>query len=214
MEKNVLDILERPFEASQIKQRQGSFGKTLDYVEGHEVLRRLAEAFNGDFSFRVLEWKVLNDEVIVLAELEACGLVKQAIGSKKHIANSEWGDTAKAAITDAVKATSKMYGVALHLWGDKETPAAKEEKKEDPKSNGSNGGNGRNGAAASNNNQGATNAQLRAITNLCKRYNLGTKEQSALFMEVAQVRSMSELNRATSSLVIQKLQTLEGQKAA
>lgn len=42
------DILEKPFDSVQIKQRVGSFGKTLDYVEGHTVIKQLNDAFDGD----------------------------------------------------------------------------------------------------------------------------------------------------------------------
>ena len=38
-------LLEKPFEAHQIKQREGNFGRTLDYIEGHSVIQRLNDAF-------------------------------------------------------------------------------------------------------------------------------------------------------------------------
>jgi len=38
------ELLEQPFSPEQIKQRQGSFGQTLDYVSGHTVIERLNEA--------------------------------------------------------------------------------------------------------------------------------------------------------------------------
>ncbi|BBO74557.1 hypothetical protein DSCW_19740 [Desulfosarcina widdelii] len=31
------EILEQPFGPEQIKQREGNFGRMLDYIEGHEV---------------------------------------------------------------------------------------------------------------------------------------------------------------------------------
>jgi recombination DNA repair RAD52 pathway protein len=31
------NILEQPFGPEQIKQREGNFGKMLDYIEGHSV---------------------------------------------------------------------------------------------------------------------------------------------------------------------------------
>jgi len=31
------ELLEKPFGTDQIKQREGNFGKTLDYIEGHEA---------------------------------------------------------------------------------------------------------------------------------------------------------------------------------
>ncbi len=35
------ELLEKPFDPSQIKQREGNFGKKLDYIEGHAVIQRL-----------------------------------------------------------------------------------------------------------------------------------------------------------------------------
>ena len=32
------ELLEKPFGTDQIKQREGNFGKTLDYIEGHEAI--------------------------------------------------------------------------------------------------------------------------------------------------------------------------------
>ena len=34
------ELLEKPFEPSQFKQRVGTFGNTLDYVEGHAVISK------------------------------------------------------------------------------------------------------------------------------------------------------------------------------
>lgn len=202
MEKRIREILEREFEPSQVKQRKGSYGKMLDYVDGHAVLTRLAEAFDGDFSFRVIEWSVREDEVIVLGELAACGLVKQAFGSKKHNAGDEWGDTAKSATTDALKAAAKQYGVALHLYGD--APAAPAttatEEKAEPKQE-------EPAAPKATSNQ-ATNAQVRAVISLSKRNNLSTKDLAALLKEVGGVEKVEELDRRACSTVIQRLQTM------
>jgi hypothetical protein len=41
------ELLEKPFEPNQIKQREGNFGKKLDYIEGHVILARLNEVLWG-----------------------------------------------------------------------------------------------------------------------------------------------------------------------
>jgi recombination DNA repair RAD52 pathway protein len=51
------DILEQPFGPEQIKQREGNFGKKLDYIEGHAVIQRLNDAFDGDWSFTITTTK-------------------------------------------------------------------------------------------------------------------------------------------------------------
>lgn len=44
-------ILEQPFEGQLIKNRRGAFGKTISSVEGSEYIRRLNDAFEGEWSF-------------------------------------------------------------------------------------------------------------------------------------------------------------------
>ena len=49
------EILEQPFGPEQIKQREGNFGKMLDYIEGHAVIQRLNDAFDADWSFTIVQ---------------------------------------------------------------------------------------------------------------------------------------------------------------
>ena len=51
------ELLEKPFSPEQVKQRQGSFGKTLDYVSGYTVIERLNEAFESLWSFEISSMK-------------------------------------------------------------------------------------------------------------------------------------------------------------
>jgi len=55
------DILEKPFESAQIKQRVGAYGNVLDYIEGHTVIKRLNDAFDGAWRFEILRHKVLEE---------------------------------------------------------------------------------------------------------------------------------------------------------
>ena len=72
------DILEKPFDPAQIKQRVGTYGNVLDYVEGHTVIQRLNDAFDGGRCFEILRHKILDqtDEVLVLGKLTAGDVVK------------------------------------------------------------------------------------------------------------------------------------------
>jgi recombination DNA repair RAD52 pathway protein len=85
------DLLERPFDAGQIKQREGHFGKMLDYIEAHRVIQRLNDAFDARWSFEVVEQKVLEqtDEVLVLGKLLAGEVVKSHFGSSRITRNRE-----------------------------------------------------------------------------------------------------------------------------
>ena len=74
------DILEKPFGPEQIKQREGNFGKKLDYIEGHVVIQKLNDAFDAVWSFVILKHEILKetDEAIVL-EAELAGVEREDI---------------------------------------------------------------------------------------------------------------------------------------
>ena len=71
-------LLEKPFEAAQIRQRRGPYG-LLDYVEGHSVIQRLNEAFEGAWSFEVTHHEIREDEVLVIGRLGAENVTKMAL---------------------------------------------------------------------------------------------------------------------------------------
>ncbi|MBM9606741.1 Rad52/Rad22 family DNA repair protein [Desulfopila inferna] len=116
------DLLEQPFTTEQIKQRAGSFGQTLDYIEGHAVIKRLNDAFDGQWSFQVRSHDVLEAEVIVLGELIASNISKSQFGSSAITKAKNSGeiislaDDLKAATTDSLKKCATMFGVGLHLY--------------------------------------------------------------------------------------------------
>lgn len=105
------ELLEKPFDPNQIKQREGNFGKMLDYIEGHTVVKRLNDSFEANWSFAILKHEILKetDEVVVLGELSANGIVKTQFGSSKITRARETGelislaDDLKAAATDSLK---------------------------------------------------------------------------------------------------------------
>ena len=118
------DLLEKPFEPAQIKQRKGRNGP-VDYVEGHLVIARLNEAFAGQWSFEIVRHDILEDrdEILVLGKLSAEGVVKMQFGvaqitrDKETKAIISLGDDVKAAGTDALKKCATFLGVGLHLYG-------------------------------------------------------------------------------------------------
>jgi hypothetical protein len=118
------EILELPFGPEQIKQREGNFGRMLDYIEGHEVIQRLNDAFDADWSFTITHHEILKDidEVIVIGQLNAGGIVKSQFGSSRITRAKETGDIVsladdlKAAATDALKKAATLLGVGLHLY--------------------------------------------------------------------------------------------------
>ncbi len=127
MDNNNLRVLSRPF--VDIKTRPGRNGQAISYIEGHLVVQRLNEAFAGDWSFKVLEHDVRDVEVIVLGEVRAGDLVKQAFGGSEVTRNREGkllslADDLKAAATDALKKAATLLGVGLHLYGPEESSPA------------------------------------------------------------------------------------------
>lgn len=122
MNQEELRVLQRPFNNSDIKSRQGRNGGSFSYIEGHQVILRLNEAFGGNWGFRVMEHQVLEGEVIVLGELRCGDLVKQSFGGSEVTRTRDGkvvsiADDLKAASTDALKKSATMLGVGLHLYG-------------------------------------------------------------------------------------------------
>jgi len=176
------ELLENPFPKEQIKQRIGTYGTVLDYVEGHTVIQRLNEAFDAKWSFEILRCKILEkeDEVVVLGRLSAEGVVKCQFGSSRITRAKDSGeiislaDDLKAAATDSLKKCATMLGVGLHLYnGDKSLHDCEERKPhnhhtETPfnKTRGNSSGNG----------QGRiTNKQLNYLVNLARSLGLDSK---------------------------------------
>jgi hypothetical protein len=183
------DILEKPFDPAQIKQRVGTYGNVLDYVEGHTVIKRLNDAFDGAWCFEILQHKILEetDEVLVLGKLTAGEVVKCQFGSSK-ITRAEdtkeiisLADDLKAAGTDCLKKCATMLGVGLYLYnGDKSLHAPKGEtgtpKSNPPQTPETKGGDGEKSGNGGNGDARITNKQLNYAVNLGKTLGLNSKD--------------------------------------
>ena len=117
-------LLEKPFEPGQIRQRKGRNG-LLDYVEGHSVIHRLNEALEGAWSFEIVHHEIREEEVLVIGRLMAENVVKMAFGGSQVTREREsgtaisLGDDLKAAATDCIKKCATFLGVGLHLYAEK-----------------------------------------------------------------------------------------------
>jgi hypothetical protein len=144
------EILEQPFGPEQIKQREGNFGKKLDYIEGHSVIQRLNDAFDGEWSFTMTKYEIMKetDEVIVIGQLNAGGIVKSQFGSSRITRAKETGDIIsladdlKAATTDALKKAATLLGVGLHLYRNERPQGGNRNGDSLPTGGNRNGGNG------------------------------------------------------------------------
>jgi len=201
----VREILERPFDPSLIKSRPGSFGNSLNYVEGHEYVKRLNEAFNGDWSFEIAKHEVDENEVIVVGKLVADGIVKMAFGGSEIKRKKDTGeiiclaDDLKAAATDALKKASSFLGVGLHLYGDQVENSA-------PKNSG-------NGNAHAGNENGNGNGsgprlssrQLGMILGLARDRNINRDQLQEMIYE-RYGRKLEFLSKSEASFFIGELQ--------
>ncbi len=125
MESEKMRLLTRPF--ADIKSRPGRNGQSIQYIEAHSIVQRLNDALAGDWSFRVLEREILDGEVIVLGELRAGEVVKQAFGGSEVTKTRDGkivslADDLKSAATDSLKKAATLMGVALQLYGAEEPP--------------------------------------------------------------------------------------------
>jgi hypothetical protein len=118
-----LELLKQPFPTNQIKNRQTSIGMTVAYLETPTVINRLNDVFNGEWSFKIIEHKFLDDDVVVIGELTAEGITKQQFGTCELHQDSEdgivlsMGDALKAAASDALKKSATLFGIGLQLYG-------------------------------------------------------------------------------------------------
>jgi len=125
MEKQIRTALAAPFPEESVKKRRGSFGKPVNFVCGSAVVARLNDCFDGDWSFAIVEHRVLSTgEVLVHGKLTALGIIKEAFGKAAPAISRETGevlseaDAYKAAATDSLKKCATMLGVAAYLYAD------------------------------------------------------------------------------------------------
>ncbi|MBX3203581.1 MAG: hypothetical protein KF764_00870 [Labilithrix sp.] len=190
------DVLCRPFAPEQIKQREGQGGKMLNYIEAHAVVARLNEACGEDgWSFEIVEHKILDEEVIVVAKLTAGTVTKMAFGGSS-VTRSRDGlpmsiaDDLKAAGSDALKKAASLLGVGLHLYGGTGAPAAQAR----PAS-----------PAPSSPNDRLTSRQLSAIQSIARRHNIGRDRMNHMLDERFGKIEVGHLSRREASSLLSEL---------
>jgi hypothetical protein len=116
------ELLDKPFGKEQIKQRKGTYGNMLDYVETHAVIQRLNDSFDDNRSFEIISQDQHAGEVVVSGKLTADGISKMQFGSNKISTSKQGevisiGDDLKAATSDCLKKCATLFGIGLHLYG-------------------------------------------------------------------------------------------------
>jgi len=178
-------LLEKPFTREQIKQRAGHSRQSLDYVEGHTVIKRLNDALDGQWSFEIVSQDIMEQEVLVLGKLSAEGFVKSQFGASSITRIKESGeiislaDDLKAAATDALKKCATLFGVGLHLYGNgHEQKNNTNHSRTNSSYNGSGNGNGR-----TNNNGRLSQKQLSYLLSLADERGVSRKELDSMSRE-------------------------------
>jgi hypothetical protein len=114
----------------EIKTREGPGGKVFSYVDHGYVTERLNVVFGFQWSFEVVEWRTLDEEVIVEGKLtvelpNGKTIVKQQFGGadiKRFAGGKKQGmpisvaDDLKAAASDALKKCASLLGIGLDLY--------------------------------------------------------------------------------------------------
>jgi len=199
------EVLERQFDDAQLKTKTGTFGNQVTFIGGAAVIARLNEAFDGNWSFEVIEHKLFEDEIVVLGKLSADGISKSQFGNTRITRHRDTGETVsigddlKAAGTDAIKKCATLFGVALHLYGgngnSNETSKTRSGNDRGQKSSPGNGsGNGR-----------LTNKQLQAIFSIGKSKNMTQKAIKEFTIEVFN-KVPDYLSKEEASTIIGELQ--------
>jgi len=178
------DILEQPFPDNLLRSRKGPFGQTFTYVEGSAYIARLNNAFEGNWSFEIVEHQVREGEVVVLGKLVADGVTKMSFGGSSITVSREGevisiADDLKAAATDALKKAASLLGVGLHLYSSDRPAEAPGNGASKVKGNGNGNGNGNGhhrGATGASNGNRLTQKQLSCIWSMARSLNLSADQ--------------------------------------
>lgn len=199
------DMLEKAFDC--IKQRPGAGGKQLSYIEAHQVIQRLNECFDGEFSFEIDDVMEAGAEIIVRGSLsvqleDGRTIKKTNIGTAEIKTNRNTGeveglgDSYKSAASDCLKRCAVLYGVGLHLYTDEPASQAK--------------ASGNQTAPIQSNS--LSQAQKGAISAIGRSKNLGSKALDDRAQRDHGV-PVDRLSKAQASQFIQALQALDYQEA-
>lgn len=215
------ELLEKDFDPEQIKQREGNFGKMLDYIEGHAVIQRLNDAFDADWSFVIIKHQIVKetDEVVVLGELGAGAIKKTQFGSSRITRARNTGDMVsladdlKAAATDSLKKCATMLGIGLHLYNRTGTPNQRSNVRSHSNGQGwnnnnhsGNGGNDNRQQQNGNGNGRITAKQHKFILSLIKNQGITKGEINQRCVDVYG-SVLDYLSRADASSLISELQS-------
>ncbi|HUP27486.1 MAG TPA: Rad52/Rad22 family DNA repair protein [Chloroflexia bacterium] len=218
-----VDFLLQRTPKSEIKMRPGRGGMQFSYVEHGYVTERLNLVFGFNWDFEVVDKQMLEEEVIVEANLTVRTpggqtIVKTQFGGaeiKRHASGAKNGkplsiaDDYKAAASDALKKCASLLGVGLDLYGrdrvDDVEPASEQEDGKPARGKVMPLGAQQPGLC--------TKAQIAAIAEAATRQGM-TRQKLCARLNVS---DLSELTEARAQRVLERLREmarLEGQEDA
>lgn len=124
--KSIQSSLQEKFAVEDVKQREGGFGKKLDYIPIDGVINRLNDVLPLGYSWIVNNTVILEGSVIVTGTLE---IILSDAGGTEVIRRSGVGADAvgkdmdkavKTAYAEAFKKACNTLGVGLYLWDEEE----------------------------------------------------------------------------------------------
>lgn len=232
---NIREALERPFPAHAILQRDGRGGRKYDYLQAQTVIRRLNEATNNNWTFRVtrLEWHPekpfsfrernnTREETVLIAasgELEIPGFGTRSGIGVQIVGERDGEDMVKGAVSDCIKNCARLFGVGLDLYGpDYESGEVAEPRQQyAATSNNSYGNNSYSGSPNSGNgsSQGAnliTEKQEKFVYSLAKNAGMEKEDIDMLAAEKYGV-TVHNLQRRDASVFIEEIKQMPGASA-
>lgn len=117
------DVVSRPLPQDKIKQRPGKGGMTFNYISADLVIELLNEAFEHNWSTRIVSSVIHGETAVVGLELtvqdaEGGSIWKQQFGSCEISRGMGPGEAFKGAASDALKKAATLLGIGLELYQD------------------------------------------------------------------------------------------------
>lgn len=128
LDKKALDVLTRPLPKEKIQKRPGKAGMEFSYITPDFVIDTLNEAFEGQWSTKIVSSTLYENVAVVGLELEVPtenhGTIhKQQFGSCEITRGLGTGEAFKGAASDALKKCATLLGLGLELYKDDELPS-------------------------------------------------------------------------------------------
>ena len=116
----IQEALSAKFPADEVKQREGGFGKKLDYIGIDTAINRMNEVLPLGYSWRVDSLVVIEGSVVVTGTLsipmgDGTIIERSGVGADKVNA-TDMDKSVKTAFAEAFKKAGNTLGIALYLW--------------------------------------------------------------------------------------------------